>query len=52
MLVIGMPAYGRGFKLANAAQNGYGAASIGTSTAGLYTKEDGYMAYYEVRSRN
>ncbi len=52
MLVIGMAAYGIGFKLANASQNGYGAASIGMSTAGPYTQQSGYMAYYEVRSRN
>jgi chitinase len=47
-LVIGMPTYGRGFTLTSAADNGLGAASKGPATAGPYTREAGFLAYYEI----
>ena len=47
-LVIGMPTYGRGFTLQNPTVNGIGAPASGASVAGLYTREAGFLAYYEV----
>ncbi|CAG5126059.1 unnamed protein product [Candidula unifasciata] len=45
-IVVGMPLYGRSFTLTSSA-NGVGApASPGT--AGTYTREAGYLAYYEI----
>lgn len=48
-LVVGIPTYGRSFALADPAFNEIGAAANGAGTAGNYTKEDGFMAFYEVR---
>ena len=50
-LIIGMPTYGRGFTLVSEANNGYGAAASGPSSAGTYTREAGFLAYYEVTRR-
>jgi chitinase len=47
-LVIGMATYGRGFTLANEAENGPGAATTGPSSAGPFTGEEGILAYYEI----
>ena len=47
-LVIGMPTYGRGFKLANPANHGMGAAANGAGAAGPITATAGFIAYYEV----
>lgn len=49
-LVLGLGAYGKTFTLANAEDNGTGAAFNGAGTAGPYTQEAGTYAYYEVRS--
>jgi len=46
-LVIGMATYGRGFELSSSA-DGYGAPVKGASPMGKYTREKGYVAYYEV----
>ena len=43
-----MATYGRGFTLANEADNGMGDAASGASAAGEYTREAGFLAYYEV----
>ena len=50
-LVIGMPTYGRGFKLADPSNHSMGAAAEGTPQAGPLTSEAGFIAYYEVRVR-
>ena len=47
-LIVGLGFYGRSFKLENPLNNGLGANSIGAGRMGNYTKEDGFMAYYEV----
>ncbi|KAK2180318.1 hypothetical protein NP493_450g02058 [Ridgeia piscesae] len=47
-LVIGMATYGRGFTLADRDQYDVGAAIRGKSAAGTYTREPGFLAYYEV----
>ena len=49
-LVIGMPTYGRGSKLANPANHGMGAAANGACAAGPITASAGFIAYYEVRA--
>ena len=47
-LVIGIPAYGRSFTLANPSENGIGSATIGPGKAGRYTREDGMLGYNEI----
>lgn len=47
-LVLGMPAYGRSFTLANAANNGVGAAAVGSGTSGHLLGEEGFLGYNEI----
>lgn len=47
-LVIGMPTYGRTFTLSNSANFKVNAPASGGGKAGDYTKEGGFLAYYEV----
>ncbi|GLG95341.1 Probable chitinase 10 [Gryllus bimaculatus] len=47
-LVIGMPTYGRTFTLSNPANFKVNAPASGGGKAGEYTKEGGFLAYYEV----
>jgi len=47
--MLGTATYGRCFQLTNAADNGLGAAVRGPCTAGTYTREAGFLSYYEVR---
>lgn len=47
-LIMGMPAYGRGFRLSNAANNGFGAPVSGPGPAGPYTREAGSLGYNEI----
>ena len=47
-LVIGIPAYGKGFTLEDGNNHGIGALTVGNSLPGKYTKESGTLAYYEV----
>nr|ARE59262.1 chitinase 7 [Sogatella furcifera] len=47
-LIIGMPTYGRTFTLANTAQFTVNSPASGGGKAGEYTKEGGFLAYYEV----
>ncbi|KAK7501350.1 hypothetical protein BaRGS_00007475 [Batillaria attramentaria] len=51
-LVIGVPTYGRTFTLSNPSQNSLGAAAKGAGTAGAYTREAGFLAYYEICEKN
>ena len=48
-LVIGMATYGRTFTLAAGNNVGIGAPAVGAGTAGKFTRERGFLAYYEVR---
>ena len=48
-LVIGMATYGRSFTLSNARNFRVNDAASGGGTAGVYTREAGFLAYYEVR---
>nr|AUM84818.1 chitinase-like protein 7 [Lutzomyia longipalpis] len=47
-LVIGMATYGRTFTLANTAKHGPNSPATGGGKAGEYTKEAGFLAYYEI----
>ena len=47
-LVIGMPTYGRSFTLANARNFRVNDPSVGGGKEGVYTRESGVLAYYEV----
>ena len=46
---MGLATYGRTFKLVNNSDTGIGAPSSGPGDAGNYTRESGFLAYYEVR---
>ena len=50
-LVIGMATYGRGFTI-NAGNTEYGSAFSGPSAAAQYTREPGYVAYFEVKLKH
>ncbi|XP_017139015.1 probable chitinase 10 [Drosophila miranda] len=47
-LVIGMPTYGRSFTLANTDKHGPNAPASAGGREGVYTKESGFLAYYEI----
>lgn len=47
-LIMGFPAYGRTFQLLEESKNGLQAASTGPASPGYYTKQAGFLAYYEV----
>ncbi|XP_076309101.1 putative chitinase 10 [Tachypleus tridentatus] len=47
-LVIGMATYGRSFTLADPRKNSVNVPTTGGGKAGEYTKEAGFLAYYEV----
>ena len=52
--LLGLGAYGRSFKLADPNNNGYrapctaGWTGLYSGSAGTYTREGGYLAYYEI----
>ena len=48
-LVIGVSSYGRSFTLTSPSQNGVGAPAGRAGAAGTYTRENGFLAFYEVR---
>ncbi|XP_060071116.1 uncharacterized protein LOC132551031 [Ylistrum balloti] len=45
---IGLSFYGRGFTLKDPNDSGFGAPTKGPSRPGPFTRESGYMAYYEI----
>ncbi|KAI4456666.1 chitinase [Holotrichia oblita] len=47
-LIIGMPTYGRTFTLSNSKKYGVNSPASGGGKEGTYTKESGFLAYYEV----
>ncbi|RXG60402.1 putative chitinase 3 [Armadillidium vulgare] len=47
-VIMGFPLYGQSFTLCDAASNGLNAASCGAGTAGTYTRQAGFLAYYEI----
>ena len=48
-VTMGLATYGRTFELADGSQTFVGAAGVGPGEAGKYTREPGFLAYYEVR---
>ena len=50
-LVIGIPTYARTFTLRSSADTSLGAPASGGGAAGTYTREEGFLSYYEVRMR-
>ena len=49
-LVLGIPTYGRSYQLVNPQAHEVGSPTEGPGEKGEGTKEDGYLAYYEVRN--
>lgn len=47
-MVIGMPTYGRSFQLTDKRNHSVNVATKGGGTAGVYTREAGFLAYYEI----
>ncbi|CAG0897894.1 unnamed protein product, partial [Darwinula stevensoni] len=47
-LVVGIPTYGRSYTLVNPTANTFGSPAQGPGEPGKYTKEKGYLAFYEV----
>ena len=47
-LIVGMPTYGRSFTLMDQTQTHIGAPASGAGINGTYTREHGFLAYYEV----
>jgi chitinase len=47
-LIIGLATYGRCFTLQSAGNNGMGAPVRGACNAGQYTREAGFLSYYEI----
>jgi GH18 family chitinase len=47
-LVLGIPTYGRSFKLSSPDLAELGAPADGPAEAGKATREKGYLAYYEI----
>nr|KAF6413899.1 oviductal glycoprotein 1 [Molossus molossus] len=49
-LLMGLPTYGRTFRLLKASENWLQAEALGPASPGKYTKQPGFLAYYEVCS--
>uniref|UniRef100_A0A8C9IC45 Oviduct-specific glycoprotein n=1 Tax=Piliocolobus tephrosceles TaxID=591936 RepID=A0A8C9IC45_9PRIM len=49
-LIMGIPTYGRTFRLLKASKNGLQARAIGPASPGKYTKQAGFLAYFEICS--
>ncbi|XP_024589361.1 oviduct-specific glycoprotein-like [Neophocaena asiaeorientalis asiaeorientalis] len=47
-LLMGLPTYGRTFRLLKASKNELWAEAVGPASPGKYTKQAGFLAYYEV----
>jgi chitinase len=45
---MGLATYGRTYELADSSITHVGAAGVGPGKAGAYTREPGFLAYYEV----
>ena len=47
-MIIGIGLYGRSFNLVSPAETRFGARTKGKGPSGQFTREAGFMAYYEV----
>lgn len=50
-IIMGIPLYGQSFTLENPSNNGLNAPAKGTGQAGEFTRQAGFLAYYEVFSK-
>ena len=51
-LIMGIPLYGQSFTLSDSRDTGLNSATYGPGEAGQYTRQGGFLAYYEVITRN
>ena len=51
-IALGMALYGRAFRLVDINNHGLGASASGNAQPGTYTKESGFLAYYEICSQS
>ncbi|XP_032235662.2 chitotriosidase-1 [Nematostella vectensis] len=51
-IALGLGTYGRAFKLADQTRHGLKAPANGNPTRGQYTREPGFLAYYEICKMN
>jgi len=47
-LIMGLPLYGQSFTLADPAAHGLNASATGPGLAGEFTRQGGFLSYYEV----
>lgn len=47
-LLVGFPTYGRTFRLLKASEHWLQAEAVGPASPGKYTRQPGFLAYYEV----
>ncbi|XP_045079217.1 acidic mammalian chitinase-like [Coregonus clupeaformis] len=47
-LLVGFPTYGHTFQLASGSNTGVGAPATGPGPAGPFTRQSGFLAYYEI----
>ncbi|CAH1794863.1 unnamed protein product, partial [Owenia fusiformis] len=47
-ITMGVPTYGRTFTLSNPLNSGIGAPASGPGQAGRFTRENGFLSYYEI----
>lgn len=47
-IVLGLATYGRAFRLKDPNNHGMGAPTSGKATPGKYTREAGFLSYYEI----
>lgn len=47
-IALGLGTYGRAFKLVDPNNHGLGAPASGKATPGKYTREGGFLSYYEI----
>ena len=47
-LIMGMPLYGQSFTLSSASVNGLNAPALSAGQAGAFTRQPGFLAYYEI----
>jgi len=47
-IIMGLPLYGQSFTLVNPSNTGLNSPSSGVGEAGAFTRQGGFLAYYEV----